>query len=146
MEKISRPFNGSNYWKKNGYNLLDGASETKRNIQVVKIKGGSNDSTTRNFRRFWRIKKTLKFKSLRKTITHTPKKLWHTFKNGYVNMMLKIAGGVGQIDGGVEFENKRISQAKHFKIKYKNQDDFEARLVFEIYKSLSTSKGLSEIA
>lgn len=141
MERISRPFNGKNYWKKKGYNLLDGAAETKRNIQVVKFNGESNNSTKR-LRRFWRIRKSLKFRSLKKLIW-SPKKLWSTFKNGYINMMLRMAGGV---NGGSEFERKRISQARQLQVKYKSQDEFEARLVLEIYKALRTSKGLSEIA
>ncbi|KNA13161.1 hypothetical protein SOVF_119280 [Spinacia oleracea] len=144
MERISKPFNGRNYWNKKGYNLLDGAIETKRNIQVVKFNGGPKNESSK-FRRFWRIKKTLKF-SLKKAIISSPKKLWKNFKNGYINMMLKMAGGVGQIDGVSEFERRKTSQSRTFQVKYKNQDEFEARLVLEIYKALSTSKGLSEVA
>ncbi|KMT18602.1 hypothetical protein BVRB_2g027330 [Beta vulgaris subsp. vulgaris] len=145
MGEISKPFNGKNYWKKKGYNLLDGATQTRRKIHVVKINGEANNNT-KILRRFWRIKKSLKFKSLKKVVIFSPKKLWNKFKNGYVNMMLKLAGDVGPVNGGSEFGQKRISQARQVRIKYKNQDEFEARLVLEIYKALSTSKGLSEIA
>ncbi|KAL2896277.1 Asparagine--tRNA ligase [Bienertia sinuspersici] len=142
MDIISKPFNGRNYWRKKGYTLLDGASDIKRNIQVVKFDGEKNN-TRKSLRRFWRVKRGLKFRGLKKVIW-SPKKLWSKFKNGYVNMMLKMAGEVGQIDGGSEFEKKRVSQAKQVQVKYKNQEEFEARLVIEIYKSLRTSKGVSE--
>ncbi|KAK9700223.1 hypothetical protein RND81_08G224600 [Saponaria officinalis] len=142
MEKISRPFNGKNYWNKRGYNLLDGAVEIKRNIPVIKIKGGAKVSTTKQF---WRIKKSPKLLKLKKVI-YSPKQLWQKFKNGYINMMLKISGDTGKINGGIDFGRKRISKARKVQVKYKNFDEFEARIVLEIYRSLSTSKGLSEIA
>ncbi|XP_057523492.1 uncharacterized protein LOC130803309 [Amaranthus tricolor] len=144
MDKISRnQFNGKNYWRKKGYNLLDGV-ENKRKIQVVKINGG-DDGGGSKFRRFWRVKKGLKFKGYFKKIFLSPKKVWNKFKDGYVNMMLKMAGEVGKVNGGSEFERKKISQARQVRVKYKNQQEFEARLVIEIYKALQTSKGVSEV-
>ncbi|CAO2817219.1 unnamed protein product [Amaranthus hypochondriacus] len=141
MDRISTPFNGKNYWRKKGYNLLDGV-ENKRKIQVVKING--NGGSNNKFKRFWRVRKSLKLKGLKNVII-SPKKLWNKFKNGYVNMMLKMAGEVGKINGGIEFEKKKISQARNVRVKFKNQQEFEARLVIEIYKALQTSKGVSEV-
>ena len=142
MDRISRPFNGKNYWKEKGYNLLDGV-ESKRKIQVVKI-NGDGGSNINKFKRFWRVRKSLKFKGFNKVIL-SPKKLWNKFKDGYVNMMLKMAGEVGKTNGGIEFENKKILQARNVRVKHKNQEEFEARLVIEIYKALQTSKGVSEV-
>ncbi|XP_074306300.1 uncharacterized protein LOC141641541 [Silene latifolia] len=142
MESISKPFNGKNYWKKRGYNLLDGAAQTKRNMPVIQIRG---NKVTNKKTRFWRIKKSAKLASLKKVFV-SPKNLWQKFKNGYINMMLRMAGDTGKINGGSEFGKKKISQARNVRVKYKNFDEFEARIVLEIYRSLSTSKGYSEIA
>ncbi|KAL9231308.1 hypothetical protein vseg_006550 [Gypsophila vaccaria] len=141
MEKISKPFNGKNYWNNKGYNLLDGAVQVRRTIPVIQIRG-SKVSTTK---RFWRIKRSPKLVRLKK-VNFSPKHLWQKFKNGYINMMLKMTGDTGKINGGTEFGRKRISQARNVQVKYKNFDEFEARIVLEIYRSLSTSKGLSEVA
>ena len=142
MERISRPFNGKNYWRKKGYNLLDGAALPRRTTQVVQIKGDGGKP-----RRLWRLKRAPKLGySYLKKMVRSPKKLWLKFKEGYINMMLRLAGDMGHINGGGLFEKKRISQARKVPLKYKNMEEFEARLVLEIYKSLSTSKGLSEVA
>ncbi|GMH04328.1 hypothetical protein Nepgr_006167 [Nepenthes gracilis] len=137
MEIISRPFNGRNYWKKRGYKLLDGATTRKRSVRVVKIKSSDRPSTVAGF--FWRIRRSPK---LRLKMICSPKTLWSKFRDGYINMMLRMAGD-RYSNGGSEFQGK-ISKARHVPVKL-SSEGFERRLVLEIYKSLSTSRGLSEI-
>ncbi|GAB4827926.1 hypothetical protein Ancab_034810 [Ancistrocladus abbreviatus] len=143
MEIISRPFNGRNYWRRRGYKLLDGATTTnKRKLQVVKLRGDDSSSSPS---RFWRLKKApIKLRRL-KMIFCSPKSLWNKFKDGYINMMLRLAGEVGYLTAGSAFQAKRITKARKVPIKYSNEE-FESRLVMEIYRALSTSRGLSEIA
>ncbi|GAB2300067.1 hypothetical protein Dimus_034108 [Dionaea muscipula] len=136
MEIISRPFDGKRYWNKKGYTLLDGATATKRKIQVVKIKGKKLPSG--GLSRFWKIKRVPRLRLI--SSAYSPKTLWKRFKDGYVNMMLRLGGGAA----GGEFQGKRISEARQLRVKYKNPEEFEARLVLEIYRSLSTSRGVSE--
>ncbi|MCV2423761.1 hypothetical protein LNV47_24570, partial [Paucibacter sp. DJ4R-1] len=123
MEIISRPFNGRNYWKKNGYTLLNGADNTHRKIQVVQIGGG--EAARRPEKRVWRLKKARKV-----LVRLSPKRLWVKLREGYINMMLRVAGDVGRLNGGADFMGKRIPRGREVKggRHRKNRvDDFEAR-------------------
>lgn len=128
MEIISRPFNGENYWRKKGYTLLNGAAP-RRKIRVVQVTGGSEGR--RRKKRFWRLRKPLTVLVKKMTL----KKLWRKFKEEYVNFMMRLSG---EFAGRSEFMRKRIDPDKG------GINDFERRLVLEIYRSLATSRGVSE--
>lgn len=135
MEIISRPFNGENYWKKKGYSLLNGATVPRRKIKVVQVAGGGVGEERRRRKRLWRLRKAPKLM--------TPKSMWRKFKEGYVKFMLSLSGDV---DGESGFTAKRITSAGKLRLPSAKHDatDFERRLVLEIYKSLATSRGVSE--
>lgn len=143
MELISRPFNGRNYWKKKGYALLDGTTKRK-NTQVVRIGNKGDKITTSKNRQFvWKLKRAPK---VLVAIT-SPKRLWRKFSESYVKFTLRIAGKVGQFNGGaVQLDGmKKIERGNSRRSsKEKRLEEFETRLVLEIYKALSTSRGLSE--
>ncbi|GAB2210792.1 hypothetical protein Droror1_Dr00016076 [Drosera rotundifolia] len=138
MEMIKSQFSIGNCRNRKGYKVLDQEVATKRRkIRVVKIKGKSPSTSSR----FWRIKRVLKLRVIKAACRGgSPKTLWKRFKDGYINMMLRIAGG-----GGGVFQGKRIPKERRIPVKYKGASEFEARLVMEIYKSLGTSRGISEL-
>lgn len=91
-------------------------------------------------RRGWKIraipKLRLKFLS--------PLNLWAKIKIAYMDMMLKLAGKAGALNGtGVSvYGGKRIPQARKASLVYKDQE-FENRIIYEIYKSLVVSMELN---
>lgn len=56
-------------------------------------------------------------------------------------MMLGLAGNVGHLNGGSAFGAKRIPKARQVQIPYSN-NEFENRLIFEIYKAMIASREL----
>ncbi|KAA8547773.1 hypothetical protein F0562_004202 [Nyssa sinensis] len=134
MEKLSYPISGGlkRYWRRRKYRRLHSAIKNRKNVKIVTIGSGR--------RRFWRIKAIPK---LRLRIA-SPLKLWTKFKNSYINMMLSLAGNVGALNNGNGnvFRGKRIPKARHVPASY-SSDEFENRLVFEIYKTFMASKELA---
>lgn len=59
-------------------------------------------------------------------------------KNAYMNFMLKLSGNVGAMNSDNIFEVKRIPKARQVSKGY-SRDEFEARLIFEISKTLVAS-------
>uniref|UniRef100_A0A5B7A7E7 Uncharacterized protein n=1 Tax=Davidia involucrata TaxID=16924 RepID=A0A5B7A7E7_DAVIN len=133
MEMFSKESSGSQlkrYWRRRQYQRLDGAAKSRKNVKIIKIGGSPR-------RRFWKIKAIPK---LRLKIIASPLKLWTKFKNAYMNMMLNLAGNVGTLNTGNVFGGKRIPKARQV---YSTTDEFENRLLFEIYKALMASKELA---
>lgn len=126
MDLPANPFNGSlkRHWRRRKYRRLNGS---RNNVKIVKF--GGNKS-----KRAWKIrpipKLRLKFAS--------PLNLWTKFKTAYMNMMLRLAGNVGATNTGNVFGGKMIPEARHVPLTCKN-NEFENRLVYEIYKSLVVS-------
>ena len=88
-------------------------------------------------RRFWRIRQIPK---LHLSMV-SPLKLLAKLKNAYMSMMLNLAGSVGAMSAGNGFGGKRIPKARQVLIAYSNEE-FDQRLVLEIYKSMIASREL----
>ncbi|KAK7295760.1 hypothetical protein RJT34_18672 [Clitoria ternatea] len=108
----------------------------RRGYKKMKIVG-----LRRSPRRYWRIRR------LRWVIT-SPLKMLTKLKNAYINLMLRLAGSVGamntETDSNTIFALKRIPKARQVSKGY-SMDAFEARLIFEISKSLVASYELYPI-
>jgi len=94
----------------------------------------------RSPRRDWKIRTSPKLRWM----IRSPLKLVTKVKNTYMNFMLKLAGNVG---GAFNTENKfgvkRIPKARQVSnSKVYSGDAFEARLIFEISKTLVASHEL----
>lgn len=63
----------------------------------------------------------------------SPFNLWRKVKNGYLNVMLNLAG-----NGATSFGDKRIPKARKPTASYA-PSEFDNRVVLEIYKSMSTT-------
>lgn len=133
MELLRKPIPGSlkRYWRRKQYQRLNGeVIKNKKNVKVTRIRGGS--------RRFWRIKAIPK---LRWKIA-SPIKLLTKLKNAYMNMMINLAGNVGHLNTDNTFGGKRIPKARKVPIAY-SSNEFNERLVYEIYKALVATRELS---
>ncbi|CAI9774291.1 unnamed protein product [Fraxinus pennsylvanica] len=119
-------YNGiKGYWKRNGYERLNGTAGRKRKIRVVKLT--SADGANRRRRRFWRVK--LK-PSLKLKLKFSPKRLLRRLRDAYVNMMMKIANTPG-ITGAGGFPGGGVSGFGRGTMK-----EYDERIITEIYKSV----------
>ncbi|CAA2965300.1 uncharacterized protein LOC111406358 [Olea europaea var. sylvestris] len=112
-------YNGiKGYWKRNGYERLNGTARRRRKIRVVKLTSADG---TKQRRRFWRIKLKIKF---------SPKKLLRRLRDAYVNMMMKIAN-TPVIAGAGGFPGGGVSGFGRGPMK-----EYDERMITEIYKSV----------
>ncbi|XP_010252982.1 PREDICTED: uncharacterized protein LOC104594383 [Nelumbo nucifera] len=132
MEIFSVPFYGSlkRYMRRRRYQRLDGTVTGRKNMKIVRFGG--------NARRVWKIRAIPK---LRLKIC-SPAKILVRLREAYMDMMLKLAGNVGYLNNNSIFGSKRIPKAREVKTVSSNEE-FEMRLVLEIYKSLLASRQLA---
>ncbi|KAK9034953.1 hypothetical protein V6N11_077005 [Hibiscus sabdariffa] len=125
MELLQKPIPGTlkRYWRQRRYQRLYGGEAIKngRTMKVTRMGGRS--------RRTWKIKAMPKLQW--RAVIASPMKLLAKLRNGYMNMMLRIAGSVGE----KEFGGKRIPKARKVALGYSNSE-FDQRLLHEIYKNL----------
>ncbi|XVF20723.1 hypothetical protein REPUB_Repub12eG0027700 [Reevesia pubescens] len=132
MELLQKSFPTTlkRYWRRRQYQRINGeVIKHKKNIKIKRIGGGS--------RRFWRIKAIPK---LHWKIV-SPIKLLTKLKHAYMNMMIKLAGNVGYLNTDNTFGGKRIPKARKGPMAY-SSNEFQDRLVYEIYKSLIATREL----
>ncbi|KAL8472635.1 hypothetical protein ACS0TY_029732 [Phlomoides rotata] len=125
MELI--PFAGSlsRQWRRrSGYNRL--SPKNRRSMKVAQFGAG---------KRSWRLRLAPKLRLLRLA---SPVKLLYKLKSVYTNMMLKLATNIGTSNSNNVFGTKRIPKSRDAKMEH-SRTEFENRLVFEIYKSMSAS-------
>ncbi|CAJ2651452.1 unnamed protein product [Trifolium pratense] len=123
------------YLSKRGYRRLDYGMMTttgrRKKMQTVRMKSPP--------RRDWRIKTSPKLRWM----IRSPLKLVTKVKNIYMNIMLKLAGKVGgALNTDNKFGVKRIPKLRQASSKGYSGDAFEARLIFEISKTLVASHEL----
>ncbi|XP_004492974.1 uncharacterized protein [Cicer arietinum] len=125
------------YLSRRGYRRLDGSISTvrRKKMQVIQMKGSPH--------KHWRIGTSPRLRWMMKS----PLKLLTKVKNIYMNFMFKVAGNVG---GALNTDNnnlgvKQIPQARQKSKGYYSGDAFEARLIFEISKTLVASHELYSI-
>nr|XP_004492973.1 uncharacterized protein LOC101494443 [Cicer arietinum] len=131
MEIIKR------YSRRQGYRRLDGRISTvqRKKMQVIQMRGSP--------RKHWRIGTSPRLRWMMRS----PLKMLTKVKNIYMNFMLKMAGNVG---GALNTDKnnlgvKQIPQARQMSKGYYSGDAFEARLIFEISKTLVASHELHSI-
>ncbi|KAK9271691.1 hypothetical protein L1049_002054 [Liquidambar formosana] len=136
MDILPNPSKGSlnRYWRRRKYHRLDGAiTGQNKNVRLARFGGGRT-------KKFWKIRAVPKLRLK----AFSPLKLWTRFKNAYMDMMLNLAGSVGHLNGGNVLEGKRIPKKRQVPLVY-SSDEFENRLVYEIYKAMIASRELGAI-
>ncbi|PNX89859.1 hypothetical protein L195_g045981 [Trifolium pratense] len=122
------------YLSRRGYRRLDYGMTTtgrRKKMQTIRMKSPP--------RRDWRIRTSPKLRWM----IRSPLKLLTKVKNTYMNIMLKLAGKVGgALNTDNKFGVKRIPNARQASSKGYSGDAFEARLIFEISKTLVASHEL----
>ncbi|KZV20387.1 hypothetical protein F511_41551 [Dorcoceras hygrometricum] len=124
MEIIPLTKSLSRQWRRRGYSRL---SPTRRSLKTARFGG--------NLKRSWKVRVARKLRLVRLV---SPLKLWHRFKNAYMNMMLRLANGSHMANSGNLFGEKRIPKARDLDVNY-SRSEFENRLILEIYKSMVAS-------
>ncbi|XP_050132789.1 uncharacterized protein LOC126608825 [Malus sylvestris] len=133
MEIVSTTYydNLKRYWRRRRYQRLNG--EIKKKMRVAKLGGGGAKGSPR---RSWKLKTKLR---LLKFVS--PIKLLAKLHNGYVDMMIRMAGkagGVGRIAA------KKIAKPQdQISVASCGDELVDSRLVWEIYKRLAASRQLA---
>lgn len=124
------------YWRRRGYQRLDGAG-TRKNVKVTRFGGGQK-------KRYWKIKPLPKLRLLIRPLGSVPLKLFAKLKSAYMDMMLNLAGNVGYLTTGSTFGSKRVPEARKVDTIAYAGYEVEERLVVEIYKALAASRKIHE--
>ncbi|KAF5197387.1 hypothetical protein FRX31_013024 [Thalictrum thalictroides] len=121
------------YWRRSQYQRLVGAQASRENMRVARL-GGKR-------KRGWNIRITRKLKLGLKILS--PIKLLLKLRTAYINMMIRLEGKVGALNGDNFFKAKRINQKTEKNSTNKDSkaaQEFEAKLIFQIYKSFTASR------
>ena len=131
MELIPKPLhrNLNRYWRRRRYQRLDGAVNGRKKVQVTRFHGGPPPS------RKWGVRATRRLRIMGLSLSQSPVKLWTKVKNAYINMMLSLAGNVGELNTNNVFGGKRIPKSRQIPVVYSG-GEIEDKLIFEIYKAL----------
>ena len=114
------------YLRRRRYRRLHGgATVVRRKMAIIRLRGP---------RRYWRIRAVPRLR----WVMRSPLTILTKLKNAYMNFMLKLSGNVGAMNSDNIFEVKRIPKARQVSKGY-SRDEFEARLIFEISKTLVAS-------
>ncbi|XP_068326459.1 uncharacterized protein [Pyrus communis] len=121
------------YWRRRRYQKLNG--EPRKKMRVTRLGGGAKGSTSP--KRSWKLKTKLR---LMKFVS--PIKLLTKLHNGYVDLMIRMAGkagGVGRISA------KKIAKPQdQVSVAACGDQLVDSRLVLEIYKRLAASRQLAD--
>jgi hypothetical protein len=122
------------YLSRRGYRRLDYGTTTtgrRKKMQIIRMRSPRKD---------WKIRTSPKLRWM----IRSPLKLLTKVKNTYMNVMLKLAGNVGgALNTDNKFGVKRIPKTRQVSnSKVYSGDAFEARLIFEISKTLVASHEL----
>ncbi|KAL5722063.1 hypothetical protein ACHQM5_005631 [Ranunculus cassubicifolius] len=121
-----------NYWRRRRYKRLDETGEDQRIIRL----GGKRKHS-------WKPKSLRKIKLRFKVLS--PSKIIRRIRDAYVNMMLRLEGKLSAMGDHNIFGARRITpKAKKGRSnKASKEEEFQNRLIFEIYKSLKASQELA---
>ncbi|KAI8534478.1 hypothetical protein RHMOL_Rhmol10G0093100 [Rhododendron molle] len=128
-EGLPNPFNGTlkKHWRRRKYRrLLDAAIPKRKKLKIIRLGGSA--------RPLWRIKAVPKFH----LNVVPPLNIWKNLKDAYINMMLKLAGNFSSLGNtGDVFRGMRIANSPRVPaVCGRSREEYESRMVFEIFKSL----------
>ncbi|KAM7275033.1 hypothetical protein ACFE04_016899 [Oxalis oulophora] len=122
-----------NYFRKKGYERLDGSSTTGRRRRYNKVELGARGGSGGR-KRFWRVKIVPRVRVLLKRAS--PKGFFIWLRDAYMNMMMSLAnsralsngygGGIG--NGLAAFGQRPVKE-------------YDERMILEIYKAILMSHG-----
>ncbi|CAL1390678.1 unnamed protein product [Linum trigynum] len=131
---------GDRYWRSKRYQKLQDGSIRNKNIRTVRLGGGQSSSPSR--RLGWRIKAVPKLRLRLRVVMSAPLKLAAKLKNGYLDMMVRLAGSVGYLNTNLVFGNRRVPKARQVKSS-STSEEFRNRIIYEMFKNISAAHELS---
>ncbi|CAL1405372.1 unnamed protein product [Linum trigynum] len=134
---------GDRYWRRKRYQKLrqDYGSIRNKNIRIARLGGDKSSSASSSSRKLaWRIKVVPKLRL--RIVMAAPLKLAAKLKNGYLDMMVRLAGSVGYLNTNLVFGNRRVPKARHVKSTCTNEE-FRNRIIYEMFKNISSAHELN---
>ncbi|CAI0451411.1 unnamed protein product [Linum tenue] len=99
------------YWRSKRYQKLqDGGATRNKNVRIARL--GDNNKGG-GYKLVWKIKVVPKLRL--RVVAAAPVKLAAKLKNGYMDMMVRLAGSVGYLNTQMVIGNKRIPKARQSK-------------------------------
>ncbi|CAI0451410.1 unnamed protein product [Linum tenue] len=129
---------GDRYWRSKRYQKLQDGSIRNKNIRTVRLGGGQSPSR----RLGWRIKAVPKLRLRLRVVMAAPLKLAAKLRNGYLDMMVRLAGSVGYLNTNLVFGNRRVPKARQVRSSCTNEE-FQNRIIYEMFKNISAAHELS---
>ncbi|CAI0547609.1 unnamed protein product [Linum tenue] len=126
---------GDRHWRRKRYQKLqqDGSIRNK-NIRIARLGASSSRKLA------WRIKVVHKLRL--RIVMAAPLKLAAKLKNGYLDLMVRLAGSVGYLNTNLVFGNRRVPKARHVKSTCTNEE-FRNRIIYEMFKNISAAHELN---
>ncbi|XP_042502561.1 uncharacterized protein LOC122079869 [Macadamia integrifolia] len=140
MDVSSIPIYGGlkRYWSGRKYQRLDGGFIVRKKLRVLRL--GGNSTTRRSSSLLSPTSKIRETSKLQLKINKWPMKVFGKIREGYINMMLGVAGNVGYLgDPKNVFGEKRIPRGRPIPtVSQLNQ--FDKKLVLKVYNSIAASR------
>ncbi|XP_042502611.1 uncharacterized protein LOC122079896 [Macadamia integrifolia] len=140
MDMSSIPIYGSlkRYWSGRTYQRLDGGGFiVRKKLRVLRLGGNNSTRRSSSSSTTSKIRETPK---LQLKIRKWPMKVLGKIREGYINMMLRLAGNVGYLEDPRNiFGEKRIPRGRPIPSVSK-LNEFDKKLVLKVYNSIATSR------
>ncbi|XP_043694647.1 uncharacterized protein LOC122645404 [Telopea speciosissima] len=146
MDMSSIPIYGSlkRFWSGRTYQRLDGTGGyiVRKKLRVLRL-GGGNSCSTHTRRSSSSSSSSSKIRETRKLLQlrlKWPMKVLGKIREGYINMMLGLAGNIGYLEDPKNvFGEKRIPRGRPIPSVSK-LNEFDKKLVLKVYNSIAASR------
>eukprot|EP00268_Persea_americana_P037457 TRINITY_DN3707_c0_g2_i1.p1 TRINITY_DN3707_c0_g2~~TRINITY_DN3707_c0_g2_i1.p1 ORF type:complete len:142 (+),score=21.44 TRINITY_DN3707_c0_g2_i1:176-601(+) len=125
------------YLRRRKYQKLDGSG--KRNVRVARLGG--------NVKRSWKVRVMPRLRLKLRVFLPSPVKILARLRDAYVDVMLRFGGKAGALRNSSEpsFGVQKVPKSKSARVTQSSIEDFESRLMLEIYKSIVACRELAEL-
>ncbi|CAI0451017.1 unnamed protein product [Linum tenue] len=123
---------GDRYWRSKRYQKLQDGATRNKNVRIARLGDDNN--------KVWKIKVVPKLRL--RVVAAAPVKLAARLKNGYMDMMVRLAGSVGYLNTQMVFGNKRVPKARQVWMSC-SDEQFQRRIVCEMLKNISAAHELN---
>ncbi|GLT69205.1 hypothetical protein SLA2020_413740 [Shorea laevis] len=126
------------YWRRRRYKRLNGANNNRRKLKIARLGGGGSSTA----RRLWRTRTTPKQIRFNVNNIVSPIKLLAKLHDAYVDMMIRLAGNVGNPNNVDLFGGKRVPKGRQTST-LSCGDEVDGKLVLEIYKRIASTRKIA---
>lgn len=99
-----------------------------------------------NVKRSWKVRVMPRLRLRLRILLSSPVRILARMRDAYVDAMLRLSGKAGSLRSGADlsFGVQKVPKAKA-RVSKSSIEDFESRLLFEIYKSIAESRQLAAL-